>query len=74
VHICPLLLNILIFEMFDVIQITDAVHAHGSFVFLQLWALGRATDAGILKRDDLSFDAVSPGRSRSQARKLFRNL
>jgi NADPH2 dehydrogenase len=54
------LLNILIFEMLDVIQVTNAVHAHGSFIFLQLWALGRATDAGILKRDDLSFDVISP--------------
>jgi NADPH2 dehydrogenase len=35
------------------------VHAHGSFIFLQLWALGRATDASILKRDSPSFDVVS---------------
>ncbi|KAI0297537.1 hypothetical protein B0F90DRAFT_1739261 [Multifurca ochricompacta] len=39
--------------------ITDVVHAKGSFIFLQLWALGRAADAAILKEDG-DFDLVAP--------------
>ncbi|KAI0290405.1 FMN-linked oxidoreductase [Multifurca ochricompacta] len=39
--------------------ITDVVHAKGSFIFLQLWALGRSADAGILKEDG-DFDVVAP--------------
>ncbi|TFK62435.1 FMN-linked oxidoreductase [Pluteus cervinus] len=30
-------------------QVVDAVHAKGSYIFLQLWALGRATDAAVLR-------------------------
>ncbi|KAJ5543983.1 Chanoclavine-I aldehyde reductase fgaOx3 [Penicillium frequentans] len=29
-------------------QVTDAVHARGSHIYLQLWALGRAADAEVL--------------------------
>lgn len=32
-------------------QITDAVHAKGSFMYLQLWALGRAADPTVLKEE-----------------------
>lgn len=28
---------------------TDAVHAKGSFIYLQLWALGRAADPKVLE-------------------------
>lgn len=31
--------------------IVDAVHSHGSFIFLQLWALGRSADSECKKRD-----------------------
>ena len=31
---------------------TDAVHAKGSYIFLQLWALGRAADIGVLEKQD----------------------
>jgi NADPH2 dehydrogenase len=31
--------------------ITDAVHAKGSFIFMQLWALGRAADPEVLKAE-----------------------
>jgi NADPH2 dehydrogenase len=30
-------------------KVTDAVHANGSFIYAQLWALGRAADASVLK-------------------------
>ncbi|KAF8121123.1 hypothetical protein EV363DRAFT_1458279 [Boletus edulis] len=30
-------------------KITDAVHAKGSYIFLQLWALGRAADIDVLE-------------------------
>jgi len=38
-------------------EITNAVHAKGSFIFCQLWALGRTADAEVLKAD--GFDLVS---------------
>ena len=39
-------------------KVTDAVHAKGSFIFLQLWALGRVADPTVLK-DEGGFDVVS---------------
>ena len=33
-------------------QVTDAVHAKGSYIFLQLWALGRAADPEFLEKQD----------------------
>lgn len=48
----------------------DGVHANGSYIFLQLWALGRTADAEALKSDDPSFKLVAPSaiplRSRSE--------
>ncbi|KAI5886274.1 FMN-linked oxidoreductase [Schizophyllum commune H4-8] len=41
-------------------EVTDSVHAEGSFVYLQLWALGRAAVAAELKAEDPSFDYVAP--------------
>jgi NADPH2 dehydrogenase len=35
------------------------VHANGSFIFLQLWALGRSADATVLKQEG-EFDVVGP--------------
>ncbi|KAF8590198.1 FMN-linked oxidoreductase [Ramaria rubella] len=48
-------------------RITDAVHAKGSFMYLQLWALGRAAKPELLRRDGgLPYVGVSsdplPGR------------
>lgn len=40
-------------------QITQAVHANKSFIYLQLWALGRAANPGQLKKEDPSFSYVS---------------
>ena len=40
---------------------TDAVHAKGSYMYLQLWALGRAASVEQLKREDPSFEYVSAG-------------
>ncbi|KAI0296960.1 putative NADPH2 dehydrogenase chain OYE2 [Multifurca ochricompacta] len=40
-------------------EITEVVHAKGSFIFLQLWALGRAADPVVLKEDG-DFDVVAP--------------
>ena len=42
-------------------QVTDAVQAKGSFIYLQLWALGRAADPAILAAEDPSFPYVSSG-------------
>ena len=39
-------------------QIVDAVHANGSYIFLQLWAFGRATDVELLKSENPDFDFV----------------
>jgi NADPH2 dehydrogenase len=42
-------------------KITDAVHANGSYIFLQLWALGRAADPTVLKQEGgFDFVAASP--------------
>jgi len=40
-------------------QVTEAVHAKGSFIFLQLWALGRVASPRILKEEG-DFDVVGP--------------
>ncbi|KAJ7931718.1 hypothetical protein B0H13DRAFT_831706 [Mycena leptocephala] len=40
-------------------KITDAVHAKGSYMYLQLWALGRAADVGALTADGLRDAYVS---------------
>lgn len=39
--------------------ITDSVHANGSYMFLQLWALGRVADPAVLKQEG-GFDLVAP--------------
>ena len=38
----------------------DAVHANGSYIFLQLWAFGRATKLEALKAEDPNFEMVGP--------------
>ncbi|KAJ7080961.1 hypothetical protein B0H15DRAFT_475017 [Mycena belliarum] len=40
-------------------EVTSAVHAKGSFIFMQLWALGRAADCASLQSEDPSFPYVS---------------
>jgi NADPH2 dehydrogenase len=40
-------------------KITDAVHANGSYIYLQLYALGRAAEPDVLKREG-GFDLVAP--------------
>ena len=40
-------------------KVVDAVHAQGSFAFLQLWALGRAAHEADLKLDNPEFEVVS---------------
>jgi len=40
-------------------KITDAVHAKGSFIYCQLWALGRAADREELK--SYGYDVISSG-------------
>ncbi|KAJ7759574.1 hypothetical protein B0H16DRAFT_1313257 [Mycena metata] len=40
-------------------SVTDAVHAKGSFIFMQLWALGRVAKAEQLQSEDDSFAYVS---------------
>ncbi|KAJ6489663.1 FMN-linked oxidoreductase [Mycena vitilis] len=39
--------------------VTKAVHAKGSFIYMQLWTLGRAAHIAHLKTEDQSFDLVS---------------
>ncbi|KAH9851129.1 NADH:flavin oxidoreductase/NADH oxidase [Lenzites betulinus] len=41
-------------------KITDAVHAKGSFIYLQLWALGRAARPAVLHQENASYDYVAP--------------
>jgi NADPH2 dehydrogenase len=42
------------------LQVTDAVHERGSFIFLQLWALGRVADPRVLAREGYPFVSSSP--------------
>ncbi|KAH9056416.1 hypothetical protein EDB87DRAFT_1687417 [Lactarius vividus] len=39
--------------------ITDAVHANGSFIYLQLWSLGRVADGDVLRKAG-DYDVVGP--------------
>ncbi|KAJ7696759.1 hypothetical protein B0H17DRAFT_1158567 [Mycena rosella] len=39
--------------------VTDRVHAKGSYIYLQLWALGRAAEADALAQEDLPFVSAS---------------
>ncbi|KAF8598276.1 FMN-linked oxidoreductase [Ceratobasidium sp. AG-I] len=41
-------------------KIVDAVHAHGSYVYLQLWALGRAAKEEVLRADGYTTVSSSP--------------
>ncbi|PCH37117.1 NADH:flavin oxidoreductase/NADH oxidase [Wolfiporia cocos MD-104 SS10] len=41
-------------------KVTDAVHAKGSRIFCQLWALGRVAVTDVLKAEDPSFELVAP--------------
>ncbi|KAF5353555.1 hypothetical protein D9756_007780 [Leucocoprinus leucothites] len=41
-------------------EVTDAVHANGSYIFLQLWALGRVAEVEYLHEEDPAFDFVAP--------------
>ena len=40
-------------------KVTDAVHANGSYIFLQIWAPGRAADPAVLGQEG-NFDVVAP--------------
>ena len=47
----------LILTRITLCQVTDAVHEKGSYIYCQLWALGRAAAADVLKKE--GFDVVS---------------
>lgn len=40
-------------------QITDAVHSKGSFIYMQIWALGRAARITELRKEQPDFPYVS---------------
>ncbi|KAA1472713.1 NADH:flavin oxidoreductase/NADH oxidase [Dentipellis sp. KUC8613] len=40
-------------------RVTDAVHAKGSYIIVQLWSVGRVADPEQLKRENPAFDLVS---------------
>ncbi|KAJ7439986.1 hypothetical protein FB451DRAFT_1445306 [Mycena latifolia] len=41
--------------------VTDRVHAKGSYIFMQLWSLGRAAEADVLAEEGLPLVSASPG-------------
>ncbi|KAI0779336.1 NADH:flavin oxidoreductase/NADH oxidase [Fomes fomentarius] len=41
-------------------KVADVVHKNGSYIYLQLWALGRAARTAIFKKEDPSFEQVAP--------------
>ncbi|KNZ71964.1 NADPH dehydrogenase 1 [Termitomyces sp. J132] len=55
-------------------EVTDQVHANGSFIFVQLWALGRAADPDILSSEGHPFVAPSPIAIASKPTPLPREL
>ncbi|PSR72861.1 hypothetical protein PHLCEN_2v11274 [Hermanssonia centrifuga] len=40
-------------------RVTDAVHKKGSYIYIQLWAIGRAADPKVLKEEDPDLPYVS---------------
>ncbi|KAF1984618.1 FMN-linked oxidoreductase [Aulographum hederae CBS 113979] len=40
-------------------KVTDAVHAKGSYIYCQLWALGRTADAGVAKAENFTVTSSS---------------
>ena len=46
------------FSETSVLQIVDAVHANGSYIFVQLWAHGRAADVELLKAENPNSEFV----------------
>lgn len=44
----------------DMIQVTDAVHENGSYIFVQIWGLGRTARPEQLHEENPSFDFVAP--------------
>ncbi|KAI5860576.1 FMN-linked oxidoreductase [Durotheca rogersii] len=40
-------------------EVTDAVHAKGSFIYVQLWALGRTADPEVTKADGVELHSAS---------------
>ncbi|KIJ49075.1 hypothetical protein M422DRAFT_161647 [Sphaerobolus stellatus SS14] len=40
-------------------KVTQAVHVKGSYIYAQIWAIGRAADVNVLKAEDSSFSYVS---------------
>jgi len=54
-------------------EVTDAVHAKGSFIFAQLWALGRAADPHQLEKESFG-DLVGPSDISIQGRSAPRSL
>ena len=41
-------------------QIAEVIHANGCYVFLQLWALGRAARPAVLHAEDPEYEYVAP--------------
>ncbi len=42
------------------LQVADAVHAKGSYIYMQLWALGRAARVRYLREQDPDYAYVAP--------------
>ena len=50
------------------VQITDSVHKKGSFIYIQLWAIGPSADPGVLEADNPGQNVVPVGPSSVTAR------
>jgi NADPH2 dehydrogenase len=48
------------FDVSLVFQVTEAVHAKRSFIYCQLWALGRSADASQLAKENLADAYAAP--------------
>src|ERR1700683_2704122 len=47
-------------ELHSLLQIVDAIRAKGSFIYLQLWALGRTADPEEIKKENPANDFIAP--------------
>ncbi|KAH9476516.1 Chanoclavine-I aldehyde reductase fgaOx3 [Psilocybe cubensis] len=55
-------------------KVTDAVHGNKSYIYLQLWALGRAATPATLREDGYDFVAPSPIPMKPDAKDIPRAL
>ena len=52
-------LALLLIHEANLVQVTDVVHSRGSFIYMQLWALGRGADPKRIEQEGYSYVSAS---------------